>query len=335
MKQIFWYRIDLFPKMGIHSWRKFLLSLAGLIMFMFIAQMQKYNVPHVSYSIRNSTDYRHKILKETAPWRGFPKMCNSGYCGPWVEEYFFEHFSVEHTLSDRVYLPIFWTSCNRHCTKFQKIKLRKYLSKLNSEYKYFTIIQVARGLHHPNLNFKVPDDIDILFFSAGGRTHSKRGKNIIIPLLKAPIQRKGLPKTRFVSFVGSLHTDSLRKKLKRKYWNTFYFAKSKNWIDIMESSVFSLCPRGYGATSFRLAEAIMVRSIPIYVWREELMLPYSEVIDWNTFSIVVHENEIDKIPAKVNAINSTEFLIKLEKMAHFFTYDKMVSYVTSKITSAS
>jgi hypothetical protein len=49
---------------------------------------------------------------------------------------------------------------------------------------------------------------------------------------------------------------------------------------VAAQSVFVLSPRGNGATSFRIFEALEHGSIPVYVFDDECCLPLSDVLDW-------------------------------------------------------
>jgi hypothetical protein len=88
--------------------------------------------------------------------------------------------------------------------------------------------------------------------------------------------------------------------------NNKYYFSSKNWtenvskddlkkfVDITKRSIFSLCPRGYGRTSFRLYECIQLGSIPVYVF-DDKWLPFENSVDWSKFSVLIHISDIQNI----------------------------------------
>ena len=45
----------------------------------------------------------------------------------------------------------------------------------------------------------------------------------------------------------------------------------------MRDSLFSLCPRGYGPTSFRLYESIQLGSIPVYIAEDDEHIALSRI----------------------------------------------------------
>jgi hypothetical protein len=49
----------------------------------------------------------------------------------------------------------------------------------------------------------------------------------------------------------------------------------KEYCNILARSVFALCPRGYGRSSFRIQESIQQGAIPVYI-SDEFVLPYNE-----------------------------------------------------------
>jgi hypothetical protein len=64
--------------------------------------------------------------------------------------------------------------------------------------------------------------------------------------------------------------------------------------EIMERSVFSLCPRGYGKTSFRINEALNLGSIPVYIY-DDPWIPFLDKISFDEYGILIHESQISNI----------------------------------------
>ena len=62
----------------------------------------------------------------------------------------------------------------------------------------------------------------------------------------------------------------------------------------MLDSYFSICPRGFGPTSFR-HESIANGVVPVYISNNHF-LPFEEKIDWNNFAIILKPKTINKIP---------------------------------------
>ena len=243
-----------------------------------------------------------------------------GYsAGKNIEEICYDYFSKEYNNieSDLIYIPVFWTSyyvLNNYGENIEP--LYNWLHSLDKTKKYFTIVQYASGIYikEPIRNLTV--------FSAGGgglniksncvrierfynlRRHLFYGNagDYTIPLICLPsFPYLNQERNIFCSFMGRFDTHKCRKdmhKLLRSNANfTFYnsvgFEEYKN---ILNTSTFTLAPRGYGYTSFRIYEAILAESIPIYIWEDKKVLPFEDVLNWEEFSIVIHANEMNQLP---------------------------------------
>ena len=74
----------------------------------------------------------------------------------------------------------------------------------------------------------------------------------------------------------------------RKYTNTKH-----DYSEFLRKTRFILCPRGYGLGSDRLFELMKAGRVPVII-SDRYTLPSG--IDWNSCSIRIEENKIDKIP---------------------------------------
>jgi len=247
------------------------------------------------------------------------------YNGPWIEEYFYKYWQkMQKRDIKRIYIPIFWTNYyHKHGLDKKHDKVQEFIDKnIESDKKYFTIVQDGDGIRE-----KIPPNV--LVFGAGGRG------DIPIPLIKE-IKPKNKKKDILCSFMGLLEWSSNRTRVRSKMFNAlkdkkgFYFnyGDIKDFVDITSRSVFTLCPRGYGRTSFRLYESMALGSIPIYIWDDIEWLPYKDKLDWNEFSISINIKEIDKLPEIIKNHN-TEIIKKKQKKLKE-VYDK---YFTLKGTS--
>jgi len=256
----------------------------------------------------------------------------------YFEEYFFKRFSQEHptlVLNGYTYIPIFWTNCYVNKTFGNKFyDIQGVLNKMNHSEKYFSISQ-----HDDCVLETLPENT--IIFSMGG---NKVGDNIIpIPLVCSPIKRITNNKDIKISFVGSL-THRLRNKLYQIYHNDSDFLfKVKNWelntkeenvqdfINIMSRSKFTLSPRGYGKTSFRMYESFQLDSVPIYVY-DEPWLPWIDEIDWDELIIKVNETEIPNLKYKVENTDFNSMInYKNELYDTYFTYDGIYNNIIKRL----
>jgi len=209
------------------------------------------------------------------------------HTGPYLEEYFLYYYfkniekfkNVKHQ-----YIPVLWTELYLHVASLVD-DLQNDLNELDKDKFYFTVSQ------HDDAPFQQlpPNTIN---FSAGGN----QPNTTPIPLICSPITDvKEVEKDIFCSFVGSitaplegwgLVSHNLRMKmletlvdkkecvLKPKSWtNEVKKDRQDMFLDLTARSKFTLCPRGYGATSFRLYEAMQLKSVPVYIYYEKPHLP--------------------------------------------------------------
>lgn len=127
------------------------------------------------------------------------------------------------------------------------------------------------------------DAPNLLVLSAGGYGH------VPVPLLKQPeaLAARRPPRERryFASFVGSLHTapgrlryamnDTLHAFAAARGVEVFV-GKAQDWRGVMADSRFSLCPRGFGRSSYHVAETINLGLVPVHVYSDTPWLPYPE-----------------------------------------------------------
>lgn len=199
------------------------------------------------------------------------------YSYPEDNKHEFERWFYDNTQPDeitgRTYLPIFWTAywCNNGYGAKEKSRnnIQRFVDGLPRDKKYFTICQYDDG---PIVDFK---DLDIVVFGmSGGRI------DYPIPLLCQPHGYKfDCKRDIFASFVGG-DTHPIRKQLveqfagKKDCYVTMKKLPMKEYCNILARSVFALCPRGYGKSSFRIQESIQQGAIPVYI-SDEFVIPYN------------------------------------------------------------
>jgi hypothetical protein len=79
----------------------------------------------------------------------------------------------------------------------------------------------------------------------------------------------------------------------------------QNFLDVLSRSKFSLCPRGYGQTSFRIHESLSLGAIPVYIY-DEPHIPFSGHFNFNDIGICIHEQEIPKINDVLESIQDNK-----------------------------
>jgi hypothetical protein len=254
----------------------------------------------------------------------------------YFEKYFYNYMLAHPDIADR-YIPIFWTENQisnwDHNMQNQR---QNAVNTLDTTKTYFTVVQHDDGITGTTL------PKTIVFGMAGVG-------NIPLPLTYTnPSLFESLrntPKTIFCSFTGSI-THPCRATVcnylinkpnvvinTHPWTNQISDDKQKTFIDIMSRSRFTLAPRGYGKTSFRMYEALELKSIPVYVY-DHPWLPYTELIDWNKMAVLVHVNDIHALYERLLRITDDEVASMLdyyEQHRHLFSYEGMCEYVLNKV----
>lgn len=256
--------------------------------------------------------------------------------GPLIEEYFYNSYGdIECSFN---YLPIFWTNIYTIMAKYPKkkppISLQEIIDSLDKKKKYFAIVQHDNGIQED-----MPDNV--LIFSSGGKGH------IPIPLLCDAHPKQNEERNIFASFVGVVNDkindhNGIRTKMRKTVFTPqhpdFHCIEGKNDISIFEKmmskSIFALCPRGFGKTSFRMYEAIQMGCIPVYIY-DDPCLPYQHKINWEDFSVLYH---VDDLPHLADILHSyseekiKKMQIKLEELyPKYFTFDSVCQDIMQTI----
>ena len=61
----------------------------------------------------------------------------------------------------------------------------------------------------------------------------------------------------------------------REVYRYFY---GSEWRDLMCNSVFTMCPRGFGRTSFHLMETLQMGLVPIHLYSDIPWIPYADLL---------------------------------------------------------
>ncbi|KAJ1386483.1 Exostosin-like [Sesbania bispinosa] len=119
-------------------------------------------------------------------------------------------------------------------------------------------------------------------------------------------------------FAGSMH-GRVRPTL-LKYWGgakdedmkiykrlPLRVSQKMTYIQHMKSSKYCLCPMGFEVNSPRIVEAIHYECVPVII-ADNFVLPFSEVLDWSAFSVVVAEKDIPKLKEILLSIPMRKYL---------------------------
>lgn len=261
--------------------------------------------------------------------------------GYYMEEYFYNFYIKNKEDFDRIgytLIPIFWTNVYIMETKGANRRrlIQPYLNAL-PDTKYFTVSQ-----HDDAVSEKLPPGT--ISFEGGGN-----GNGVPLPLIcsKLPVVHNDeVDKDIFCSFVGS-NTHPIRDNIKQIYGTDKDFSlHMKPWtdtvlqnqleffIDITTRSKFSLCPRGYGAQSFRFYEILQLNSIPVIVYDKE-WLPFKSEIDYESFCVLIKASEVPTLKDRLLSITQKQQdnMLKQGKIIYekYFTLEGMSNQILTTL----
>ena len=161
----------------------------------------------------------------------------------------------------------------------------------------------------------------------------------IIPTTTTPVTTAW---NHYVGFVGNIRPGLSRSKLLKDFSNALDHHKrqsnmrltlysGKDWIHKISSTMFNLAPRGFGRTSFRLAEIIQIGRIPVYIYDDEPWLPYAGTyISFEQFGYVLGPKNNQDIARALmlDGRNVTELrrkLLQVKSVRHHYTYEGVLS----------
>jgi hypothetical protein len=273
-------------------------------------------------------------------------------CGRYMEEFFYDYVLENKGKidSDYIYVPVFWTNLQTHPGfKSQKrnyeLIIQTTLKKYPKYTKFFTVVQ-----HDDGPQLALPLETNMLVFGActGDIPLPLIYEDTNNTLLTIPSLSTELPKY-LASFVGS-NTNSVRKAmcdtLRPHSASDIYMSVNELWtpsvtksaaslfIDKTLASKFCLAPRGYGRSSFRFFEAMLLDKIPVYIWDDKEWLPYKEHLDYSRFAVSIHISQISSLYEILKNISDETYLnmlTELRRVRHWFTLNGMSEYIISKI----
>jgi hypothetical protein len=265
--------------------------------------------------------------------------------GLYMEEFFLDYVSknnIKYDKNGRLYIPCLWTNFQteswfRERKNYMQQVLDNWVLDHPNKPGYFTVVQ--------------HDDGPMLQLPPGTLIYGACNGQIPLPLIYqdidnrlASVNKKTFKNKQILcSFVGSA-THNVRNNLINQYKNDYRFKFSirDGWtnqvqqdhqnlfVDMTVNSKFALAPRGYGKSSFRFFECFLLGTIPVYVWDDKEWLPYQDILDYDKFSISIHESEIDildEILTNVNEKKYNSMLVEYEKVKHMFGLDFMCEFI--------
>jgi hypothetical protein len=266
-----------------------------------------------------------------------------------MEEYFYDYSTNPENNNkintERIYIPAFWTNIQNH-PNFSDMKeslnilLKRVYNLFPENTPYFTVVQADIGVE-----LVLPKNT-LVFGACYG--------DIPLPLIYEDVTNRLINTPRLEkrklrgSFVGTAATHPLRQKMflsigrnpnfkfeTNDIWtNSVSEPKADTFIKTTLNSKYCLAPRGFGRSSFRFFEAMLLDTVPVYFWDDTEWLPYKDILDYSKFSVSIHETDVDKTAQILKSISHEKYLSMVEELKRvrpYFTLEGMSEYIISKL----
>ncbi|KAK9126532.1 hypothetical protein Scep_015378 [Stephania cephalantha] len=86
-----------------------------------------------------------------------------------------------------------------------------------------------------------------------------------------------------------------------------YLPKTISYQNMMKKSRFCICPSGYEVASPRIVEALYSGCVPVLV-SDHYVAPFSDVLNWKAFSVVISVNEIPDLKKILKGISQRQYI---------------------------
>jgi hypothetical protein len=236
------------------------------------------------------------------------------------EEWFYKRYNPVDNKSGREYVDVFPTSYavnSSYGRESRKMRdLQSAINNIDKRKKYFMVCQYDSG---PMVDL---NGIDIVVCGMGG------GRiDVPLPLTCQPHPYTfNVERNVFASFLGGMTHDIRREMMNATKNNARYQVSERktpinDYCELMSKSIFALCPRGYGESSFRICEALQYGSIPVYI-SDKFIIPFNH--DFNEYGIIIKQDQINDLDRILSEINLCDLYKK--QQAGKKVYKEMFTY---------
>lgn len=226
----------------------------------------------------------------------------------------------------RVPLPIHWTAYYvQH--KYGKDpvaidKLQQFLNSLDPTKKYYTAVQYDDGILNDLRH------LDIKIFGMGGGY-----MDYALPLVCQPhaYHTSGI-RYIFANFIGR-DTHPIRKQIfkfnnKRGWFVTARPMPVPMFCNKLHQSIFTLAPRGYGPTSFRIVEAMQYGSIPVYI-SDHFIEPFG--LNFDDYGVKITPDQIPMMESILKQVDTRAKQAAINAIYPNFTYEGCKLFISQTL----
>lgn len=105
--------------------------------------------------------------------------------------------------------------------------------------------------------------------------------------------------------------------------------RKMNYVEHMKNSKYCICAAGFEVNSPRIVESIYYDCVPVII-ADNFVLPFSDVLNWSTFSVTLPESEIPNLKSILSSISDRQYRAMQKRLSkvrqHFLWNDEPVKY---------
>ncbi|BBN06451.1 xylogalacturonan beta-1,3-xylosyltransferase [Marchantia polymorpha subsp. ruderalis] len=106
-------------------------------------------------------------------------------------------------------------------------------------------------------------------------------------------------------------------------------SRRMNYVQHMKNSKYCICPAGFEVNSPRIVEAIYYDCVPVII-ADNFVLPFSDVLNWDAFSLTLPESEIPNLKTHLLNIPEKSYRSMQRRLSkirqHFLWHQQPVKY---------
>ena len=209
--------------------------------------------------------------------------------------------------------------------------MKRMIELLRPDVLYLAVSQDDQGLFEAFMEARP----NVLVLSAGGYGH------IPIPLIKGEMNYSnpvGASYAQDVGFFGNVrprlsrvHMLEEMKQACASEGLTTKVHQTTDWENEIKRSKFNLAPRGFGRTSYRLAEVVQIGRVPVYMYDDHPWLPYEGTnISISTFGFsgkMGHMRDTAKSMKSLTDVQHRGMLQQVHAVRGYYTYEGVMGQI--------
>ena len=170
-------------------------------------------------------------------------------------------------------------------------------------------------------------------------TSNKTSNDIILPFWTINTEPYNEPKEYNYALIATIN-HPCRESLLNSFTGKQYFLhdvnlKGKEYYKTISKSVYNLCPRGHGLSSWRFFESFHLNTIPV-LFTDKIVLPFTDVISYDDISVQFKEEDAGNynlICGVLHNKDTKKMLKDIEQVREMFTLGGVQTYLHQQLTA--